>query len=141
MDELHPVGGPEIWFGNQISTSIAARIPIDLDEDGCPCETQSFPQANRLLGKLAPLWEYGIHNWSQILCSGPDGHPYFLEDWKLQWAKPSMQFPLPEVITLALNYLWVLLSSTDLAQWSSLRNKLTLPHRLAYSIAPAGVLS
>jgi hypothetical protein len=43
MADLHPVGGPEIWSGNQISTSIAARIPIDLDEEGCPCEIQTFP--------------------------------------------------------------------------------------------------
>jgi hypothetical protein len=76
MADLHPVGGPEIWFGNQISTSIATRIPIELDEDGCPCENKSFPQATHLLGRLAPLRECGIHNWSQVLCRGPDGHPY-----------------------------------------------------------------
>ncbi|WP_233380300.1 hypothetical protein, partial [Escherichia coli] len=62
------MGGPEIWSGNQISTSIATRIPIDLDDEGCPCEHQSFPHATHLLGKLGPLWEYGTHNWSHILC-------------------------------------------------------------------------
>ncbi len=98
MADLHPVGGPEIWSSNQISTSSAARIPIDLDEDGCPCDTQPFPQATHLLGKLAPLWEYGIHNWSQILCRGPDGHPYFLDEREFQWANPSLQFPLPPVL-------------------------------------------
>jgi hypothetical protein len=46
-----------------------------------------------------------------------------------------MQFPLLEVLTQALTYLRVLLSSTYQAQWSSLRNKLTLPHKQAYSIA------
>jgi hypothetical protein len=74
---------------------------------------QSFPQATRLLGELAPLWEYEIHNWSQILCRGSNGHPYFLKERELQWANPSMQFPLPEVVTQALTYLRVLLSSTD----------------------------
>ncbi len=112
MIDLHPVGGPEIWSGNQISTSIATRIPINLDEDGCSCEIQPFPHATCLLGKLAPLWEYGIHNWSQILCRVPDGHPYFVEERELQWANPFMQFPLPEVLTHALDYLRVLLSST-----------------------------
>ncbi len=62
MADLHPVGGPEIWSGNQIFTYIATRIPIDLDDEGCPCENQSFPQSTHLLGKLGPLWEYGIHN-------------------------------------------------------------------------------
>ncbi len=84
MADLHPVGGPEIWSGNQISNSIAARIPIDLDDEGCPCENQSFPQATHLLGKLGPLWEYEIHNWSQVLCRGPNGNPYFLDDRDLQ---------------------------------------------------------
>jgi hypothetical protein len=124
--KLYPVGGPEIWSGNQISISIAARIPINLDGDGCPCDTQPFPQATSLLGKLTPLWEYGIHKWSQVLCRGPDGHPYFLEKWELQWANPSLQFPLPKVLTQALLYLRILLTSTYQTQWSSLRSKLTL---------------
>ena len=47
-----------------------------------------------------------------------------------------MQFPLPEVLTNALYYLRILLSSTYQAQWSLLRSKLALPQRLAYSIAP-----
>ncbi len=47
-----------------------------------------------------------------------------------------MQFPLPKVLNHALRYLRILLSSTDQAQWSSLRHKLALPQRLAYSIAP-----
>jgi hypothetical protein len=136
MADLHPVGGPELWSGNRISTSIATRIPIDLDAEGCPCELQPFPQATHLLGKLAPLWEYGIHNWSQILCRGPDGHPYFFDERELQWANPNMQFPLPEVLTNALQYLRILLSSTDQAQWTSLRRKLALSHRPTYSIAP-----
>jgi len=84
MADLHPIGGPEIWSGNQISTSIATRIPIDLDAEGCPCELQPFPQATQLLDKLTPLWEYGIHKWSQILCRGPDGHPYFFDERELQ---------------------------------------------------------
>ena len=136
MADLHPVGGPEIWSGNQISTSIATRIPIDFDEEGCPSEIQSFPQATHLLGKLSPLWEHGIHNWFQVLCRGPDGHPYFLDERELQWANPNMQFPLPAALTRALQYLRILLSSTDHAQWSSIRHKLALQKRLAYSVAP-----
>jgi hypothetical protein len=38
MADLHPVGGPDIWSGNYISTSISSRIPVHLDEDGCPLE-------------------------------------------------------------------------------------------------------
>ena len=62
MADLHPVGDLEIWFGNQISNSISSRIPIHLDEDGCPLAAQPFPHATRLLRRLAPLWEHGIHD-------------------------------------------------------------------------------
>ena len=34
--DLHLVGGPEIRYGNQISTSISSTIPIYQDDDGCP---------------------------------------------------------------------------------------------------------
>jgi hypothetical protein len=83
MTALHPVGGPEIWSGNLISTSISTRIPVHLDEDGCPLEAQPFPQPTRLLRQLAPLWEHGFHNWSQIICRGPDGRPYFIDEREL----------------------------------------------------------
>ncbi len=82
------------------------------------------------------MWEYGIHNWFQVLCRGPDGHPYFLEERELKWANPSLQFPLPKVLTQTLLYLRILLSSTNQSQCSSLRSKLTLSQRLAYYIAP-----
>jgi len=136
MSDLHPVGDPEIWSSNQISNSISSRIPIPLDEDGCPLSAHPFPQGTCLLRRLAPLWEHGIHNWSRILRRGPDGRPYFLEERQLQWANPSMQFPLPEALTQALKYLRVLLSSKDPAHWLSLCQKLTWPQGLDYSIAP-----
>ena len=113
--DLHLVGGPEIWSGNHISTTISSRIPVHLDEGGCPLEVQPFLQATFLLTKLAPLWERGIHNWSQILCRGPDGRLYFLEERELQWVNPSMLLLLQEALTGALTYLGMLLSSKDLA--------------------------
>ena len=125
MADIHLVGSPKIWSGNQISISISSRIPIHLDEDGCPLEVQPFPRATQLL-KSAPLWEHEIHTWSQILCRGPNGRPYFLEGRELQWANPSLHFPrLPESLTQALKYLRVLLSSTESAHWQSLYPKLT----------------
>jgi hypothetical protein len=136
MADLHPVGGQEIWSGNQISISISSRISIHLDEDGCSLEVQPFSQATNLLLKLAPLWGHGIHNLTEILCRSPDGHPCFLEERELQWANPSQQFFLPEALAQALKYLRVLLSSTDPAHSLSLCQKLTGPHGLDYSIAP-----
>jgi len=137
MADLPPFGGSEIWSGNQISLSVSSRIPIHLDEDGCSLEVQPFPQATHLLLKLAPLWELGIYNLSQILCHGPNGRPYFLEERELQWAKPSLHFPLlSESLTQALKYLRVILSSTDPAHWQSLCQRLTWPQGLDYSIAP-----
>jgi hypothetical protein len=99
-------------------------------------EAQHFPQATHLLLKLAPLWEHGIHNWSRILCRGPDGGQYFLDERELQWVNPSQQLPLPEALTQALKYLKVLLSSTDPAYRLSLCQKLTWPQGLDYSIVP-----
>jgi hypothetical protein len=116
MADLHPIGGPEIWSGNQISTSILSRIPVNLDEDGCPLEVQPFPQKTLLLRKLAPLWEHGFHNWSQTICRGPDGRPYFMDKRELQLASPTIKFPLPEELTRALDYLRILLSSKDHTQ-------------------------
>ena len=104
-----------------------------------PLEVQPFPQAAHLFRKLAPLWEHGIHNWSQILCRGPDGRPYFLEERELQWANPSLQFPLPKALTQALKYFRVLLSSTGPTHWLLLSHKLTWPQGLDYSITPARV--
>ena len=49
MADLHPVGGPEIWYGNLISTSISSRILVHLYDDGCPLEVQPFPHATLLL--------------------------------------------------------------------------------------------
>jgi hypothetical protein len=102
LADLHPTGGPEIWAGNRISTSISSLIPIHLDEDGCPLKTQPFPAATHILKKLVPLWDNGFHEWSQILGRDPNGRPYFLDARELQWANPSMTFPLPPKLTHAL---------------------------------------
>jgi len=136
MADLHPVGGPDIWSGNQISTFISSRIPVHLDENGCPLEVQPIPQAMILLRKLAPLYEHGIHSWSQIICRGPDDRPYFMEERELQWANPSIKFRLQEALTRALDYLGILLSSKDHTQRVSLCQILTEPHGPDYSIAP-----
>jgi len=82
--DLHPTGGLEIWSGNQISTSISSLIPIHLDEDGCPLQTQAFPAAAFILKKVTPLWYRGIHDWTQILGRAPNVRPFFLDDIELQ---------------------------------------------------------
>ena len=51
--DLHPSGGLEIWSRNQISTSLSSRISIKTEQDGCPLDTQQFPQPSLLLQKLA----------------------------------------------------------------------------------------
>ena len=138
MADLHLVEGPEIWSGNHIFTSISSRILVHLDEDGRPLEVQPFPHATLLLRKLAPLWEHGIHTWSQIICRGPDGRPYFMEERELKWANPSIKFPLLEALTRALDYIRILLSSKDPTHWLSLCRKLTEPQGPDYSIGPDG---
>ncbi len=83
LADLHPTGGPEIWFGNSISTSISSLIPIQLDEDDCPLKLQPFPNTTSILKKLTALWDNDILEWSQILGRDPNGRSYFLDDREL----------------------------------------------------------
>jgi len=110
LADLHPMGGPEIWSGNRISSTIAALIPIQLDEDGCPLKTHLFFEPTFIFKKLTPLRDYGVHDRTQILGRAPNGRPHFLDDKEFQWANPSMRFPLPQKLTHALKYLRTLLS-------------------------------
>ena len=59
-----------------------------------------------------------------------------MEERKLQWASPTVKFPLLEALTRAFDYLRILLSSKDHTQWLSLCQKLTEPQGPDYSIAP-----
>jgi hypothetical protein len=113
LADLHPTGGPEIWSGNQISSSISTLIPIHPDEDGCPLKTQPFSEAAFILRKLSSLWDHGVHNWTQILGRALTGRPYFLDDRELQWANLSIGLPLSPKLKHALKYLRTLLSSKN----------------------------
>jgi hypothetical protein len=130
------MGGPEIRYGNQISTSISSLISIHLDEDGCPLQTQAFPAATFILQKLTPLWEHVIHEWTQILGRAPNGRPFFLGDRELQWASPSMSFPLPKDLGHTLKYLRTLLSSKSPKDWRLIQNKISNLQTIDLSIAP-----
>jgi hypothetical protein len=55
LADIHPTRGPEIWYGNRISTSISSHIPIQVEEDGCPLRTQAFLASAFILNKLNPL--------------------------------------------------------------------------------------
>jgi len=68
---------PELWSGNQISIFFSSRIPIQLDEDGCLKEPQSFYLTPH---KLAQIWEHGVHTWAQMLGRTLHGRPYFLDE-------------------------------------------------------------
>ena len=111
------MGDTEIWYGNQISTSLTTRIPIIMDEDGCPNENQPFPPVINILRRLVPLWEQEVLTWAQILGRGPNGRPYFLDDREIQWANPTIRTPLPQPLLEALTYLRALLSSADPEHW------------------------
>ncbi len=81
--DLHPTGVLDIWSGYQISSSLSTRISIQMDDDGCPLNTQQFLQPTLILQELVPVWENGFHNWSQILGQFLDNRPYFLVDREL----------------------------------------------------------
>jgi hypothetical protein len=78
--DLHPLGVPEIWSGNEISLSLSSSIPITKDDDGCPTPTQSYTRVNRILRRLTPFWEYKIHSWSQVTRRSPRIYPYIISD-------------------------------------------------------------
>jgi len=95
MADLYPTGGPEIWSGNRISTSITSMIPIQTDTEGYPLGNQPSPPPLFTLQKLSSLWEHGVHNWTQILGRAPDGRPYFLYEQEIKWANPTTRLPPP----------------------------------------------
>jgi hypothetical protein len=136
LANLHPTKGPEIWSGNQISTSITSLIPIQLDEDDCPLQTQPFPEAMFILKKLTLLWDHGIHDWSQLLGRAPNGRPYFLDERELQWANPSTTISLPQKLAHSLKYLRTLLSSKSPDDWRLLKPRISSPAAIDLSIAP-----
>jgi hypothetical protein len=103
--DLHPLGGPEIWSGNEISLSLTSSIPITTDEDGCPTPKQPYTGANRILLRLIPLWEHKIHTWAQIARLSPNTHPYMLSDTEILWANPHLRGHLPTTLQRALLYL------------------------------------
>jgi len=144
MADLHPTGGPKIWSGNEISSSIMSRIPIQTDPEGCPVKNQPFPQPMFILQKLTPLWDHGIHNWKHILGRTPGVRPYFFDEREFKWANPTMSFPLSQALSHALHYLRVMLSSRDAASWRRLKsiiptlrdNDLTIAPRLRHILDP-----
>jgi hypothetical protein len=136
LADLHPTGGPEIWSGNNISTSISSLIPIHLDEDGCPLKLQPFPDTTSILKKLTALWDNGILEWAQILGRDPNGRPYFLDDRELMWANPTLRFPITQKLAQSLKYLRALLSSTGWEDWCIKKLKLAGPEGIDPSIAP-----
>ncbi len=108
------MGNIEIWKGNQIANSMASKILITMDEDGCPTEEHPFPPPIKILHRLAHLWDHRIiHDWGQILGRGPNGRLYFPDGRELQWANPTMKLSLPQQLLTALTYLRALLTSTD----------------------------
>jgi hypothetical protein len=61
--DLHYTGGPEIYSGSHISTSLSTRISIQMDEGGYTLDTQPPTQPTLLLQKLVP---YGKTDSSTI---------------------------------------------------------------------------
>ena len=134
MADLHPTGGPEIWSGNRISSSITSKIPILTDSQGCPLDTQPFPPSLFILQKLSTLWEHGVHNWTKILGRALVGRPYYEREF--QWADPTMRLRLPQALIRALNYLKVLLPSKDTVSWRRLKSIILALKDLDLPIAP-----
>jgi len=109
--DLHPLGGPEIWSGNPISTTLTLSIPITTDEDGCPTPTQPYTRVNRILRKLSPLWEHNIVTWEQIARLSPNKRPCLLSDEEILWANPHLRNKIPKILQKVIIYLRRLLQT------------------------------
>jgi hypothetical protein len=59
-----------------------------------------------------------------------------MDDRELQWANPSMRFPLPQKLSHALKYLRTLLSSNNPEDWVLRKRKISGPEAIDLSNAP-----
>jgi len=103
--DLHPLGGPEIWSGNPIATTLTLSIPITTDEDGCPTPSQPYTRVNRILRKLIFLWERKIFTWEQIARLSPNKRLYLLSDEEILWANPHLRNKIHNTLQKAILYL------------------------------------
>ena len=56
--DLHPMGDIEIWEGNQIASSIATKISITMDKDGCFVPRKNNPSpVHQNLAQTGPPME------------------------------------------------------------------------------------
>jgi hypothetical protein len=122
--DLHPLGGPKIWSGNELSPTTSSLIPITTDEDGCPTPTQPYTSANRILRRLTSFWECKIHSWAQVARRSPRTHPYMLSDTEILWANPHLLGRIHTTLQRALLYFRRLLMADSPENLHSLTNTL-----------------
>jgi hypothetical protein len=126
--DLYPLGGPEIWSGNPISTTLTLSILITTDEDGCPTPSQPYTRVNRILRKLIPLWEHNIFTWEQIAKLSPNKRPYLLSDEGILWANPHLRNKIASTLQKAILYLRKLLHADSPEHLLSLTLTLSKPN-------------
>ena len=99
-------------------------------------KTQTLPEPTFIKKKLTPLWDHGVHEWSQLIGRAHNGRPYFLDERELQWVNPSMVFPMPRKLAHKLKYMRTLLSSKSSEDWRLLKPRISGPEAIDFSIAP-----
>ena len=127
--DIYPTGSPPIWQGSQISTDLITALIPALGPDGAPLEEQPFPEATKVLARLAPFWEYGVLEWKQVLRRTPSGAPKVLSDSELLNAgtMSGASSTGPPVLR-ALGYLRCLLTSSSMQDFQRRRSQLTAKH-------------
>ena len=100
--DLHPLGGPKIWSGSRISTTLTSSIPIITYEARCPTPSQPYTCVDRILRKLTPLWEYKIFTWEHIARLSPSKRPYLLSVADILWANPHFLNKIPNTLQKAI---------------------------------------
>ena len=135
-------GPPPCWRPGALVRESSIHLSLVADSYSprrgwLPPGNTTFPSSNSSAPKTHPAMGARDPQLGPNSMSRTRRPPLFpIREREIQWANPSLQFPLPEALTHALKYLRAPLSSKDPAHWLSLCQKLTRPHELDYPIAP-----
>jgi len=80
--DLHPLGGPEIWSGNPISTTLTLSIPITTDEDGCPVPPNHTHESTASYEISSPSGNTKSSNGNNLQESPRPNAPTYFQKWK-----------------------------------------------------------
>ena len=92
---LHPLGVPESWSGNPISTTLTLSIAITTDEDGCPTPIQPCTRVNRILRNSSPSGNTRSSHGNKSQDSPQTNAPTYFQTRKFYGQTPTFEIKSP----------------------------------------------